>query len=59
MKPNIGAIIAAISLQELDKIKAMEEAPSLEALLTRLEARRGEHDLLVLACEAFMAGGAR
>ncbi len=59
MRPSIDAVLAAIALQEFDKIKAMGEVPGSEAMRIRLDARRDEHSLILETCEAFMAGGAR
>ena len=57
MKPSIDAILAAIAIQELDRIKGMEQVPTLEALLVRLERRRPEIELASDAIAAFLAGG--
>ncbi len=57
MKPSIDAILAQIVLQEYDRIIAVGQEPTLEALVYRMELRRDEIELTSAAVEAF--GGAR
>lgn len=57
MMPAIDAVLASIAIEELDRIKAIGEVPTLEALLIRMEGRRGEHSLILGACSAFLGGG--
>ena len=57
MKTSIDAILAQIVLQEYDRIIATGQEPTLEALLYRMELRRGEVELASQAIKAFQVDG--
>jgi hypothetical protein len=47
------AVVVALALEELDRLKALECLPTPELLMERLRARENDFNLLVGVCTAY------
>ena len=56
---TIQGVTVALALQELDRLNAMEQLPTVETLIRGLQARAGDFNLLVGVCEVFLKGMGR
>jgi len=56
LEMTIQGVTVALALEELDRLKAVEQLPTLETLLRSLNARKDDFNLLVGVCEAYRRG---
>lgn len=52
----LAAVSVSLALEELDRLKAVEQLPTPEALLSRLQARGDDFNLLAGVAGAFLNG---